>query len=391
MSSVTPASTIFGAIAELYQDVVGQDRVVAILARAATRPVHAYLFVGPSGTGKAAAATSFAAALLCPTAGVHREGPLCEGCRRVLAGVHPDVMHVEREGASIGIEAAREVTRTAFMSPVEAGRKVVILHDFHLVRDTGPALLKTIEEPPATTVFVVLAEYLPPELQTIASRCVTLEFSPLSPAEVVGALTAAGVERDRAVELAEAAGGRLDRARLLAADPRFEERRRTWHSIPARLDGTGATAAAIVDQLIGLLDASVEPLQARQAEELTALQERNQRAAEVQSSGRGSKGAGRARAARSALGAGVKELEERHRREIRRQRTDELRLGLSTLASAYRARLSAAPDHRRRRAAVEAIGQVDQCVRSLEYNPGEQLVLQALFCRLGRIAVESGP
>lgn len=363
-------------ISELYEDVTGQDRSVGVLRSSAPRPVHAYLLVGPPGTGKRATATSFAASLLCPTSGEHDRG-LCEVCRRVIAGVHPDIVHVEREGAAISIDAAREVTRLAFMSPVESPRKVVVLHDFHLVQDTGPALLKTIEEPPASTVFVVLAEYIPPELRTIASRCMTVEFPPLTERQVVAALVDEGVGAERASQLAEAAGGRLDRARLLAADAGFEARRQTWHLIPTRIDSSGATAAAIADELVGLLDSSVDALRTRQTAEMEALAKRNEDIA-VQSGGR-------ARANKAMAGVGVKEMEERHRREVRRQRTDELRAGLSALAGAYRERLATATDPRRRAEAIESIRHVDTASRNLEFNPGELLALQALLARLGRI------
>ena len=373
-----------GTGSDLYEEVVGQERAVALLRAAARRPVHAYLFVGPAGTGKRAAAVSFAASLLCPDHGDHTgTGDLDDSCRRVLAGLHPDVVAVEREGASIGIGAAREVTRTAFMSPVEGGRKVVILHDFHLVRDSGPALLKTIEEPPATTVFIILAEYLPPELVTIASRCVQVHFSPLSPGSVVDALIAGGVEPDRAAQLAEAAGGRLDRARLLAADPQFELRRQAWHAIPARLDGSGGTAAAVADELVAFLDSSVAPLKDRQARELQELTDRNARSAEITG---GRAGKGRGKASKAALSAGVSDLEERHKREIRRQRTDEMRAGLATLSAAYRDRLVAAPDARRRADAMEAVRLIDLTSKSLAFNPGELLALQALLARLGRLS-----
>lgn len=365
---------------DLYDGVIGQERAVSILRAAAGRPVHAYLLIGPPGTGKRAAAVGFAAALLCPTAGEHGGGELCDSCRRVLAGVHPDVVQVEREGAFIGMDAAREVTRIAAMSPVEGERKVVVLHDFHLVRDTGPALLKTIEEPPATTFFLVLAEHLPPELVTIASRCVRVDFSPLTEDQVVAALEGDGVEAARARQLATAAGGRLDRARLLAADPQFEARRTAWHQVPTRLDGTGATAAAIADDLLAFLDSSVEPLRARQATELAELADRNAKAAEVVGSGRGAK-----RSTKAALTAGLKDTEERHRREQRRQRTDELRAGLAALASAYRERLAAATDTPRRAAAIAAVEEIDRVVRNLEFNPGELLALQALLLKLGRI------
>lgn len=368
----------------LYTDVIGQDRAVSVLRTAACRPVHAYLFIGPPGTGKRAAAISFAASLLCPTHGEHPEpaSAIDDVCRRVLAGLHPDVVIVEREGASIGIGAAREVTRTAYLSPVEGARKVVILHDFHLVRETGPALLKTIEEPPPSTIFVILAEYLPPELVTIASRCVQVEFAPLAPAAVVAALIEGGIDPERASHLAEAAGGRLDRARLLAADNEFEMRRLAWHNVPTRLDGTGSTAATVAVELVGLLDSSVAPLNARHAREIEELHERNARAAEV---GGGRGGKGRARATKAALNAGLNDLEERQKREIRRQRTDELRAGLATLSSAYRERMAAAPDGRRRADAMEGVRQLDLTAKSLAYNPGELLALQALLARLGRL------
>jgi DNA polymerase-3 subunit delta' len=387
---------------DLYDGVVGQERAVALLAASAARPVHAYLLVGPPGTGKRAAAAGFAASLLCAASGgTPAEGPprrrlcgwasghdgeLCESCRRVLAGVHPDVVHVEREGAFIGIDAAQQVTRLAQMSPVEAPRKVVVLHEFHLVRDAAPALLKTIEEPPASTFFVILADQVPAELVTIASRCVTVEFDALTEERVAGALIADGVDPGRARALAAAAGGRLDRARLLATDEGFEARRRAWLELPGRLDGTGATAAALADGLLSAIEASAEPLRSRQAAELEALAER----------GRVS-GGGRGRAARGSA-AEVKEAEERHRREARRQRTDELRAGLATLAAAYRERLAAGCERPAAagssrsgagelasRGAAEAVRLVDAAARSLELNPNETLLLQALLARLGRL------
>ena len=368
----------------LFADIVGQERVVAALEAAAAQPVHAYLFVGPPGTGKAAAATAFAASLLCPAviAGGAPDGT-CDSCRRVLAGVHPDVIHVEREGASISIDTARDVIRASMTSPLEGERKVVVLHDFHLVRDSGPALLKTIEEPPPSTFFVILAEMVPPELVTIASRCVRVDFQPLTPVQIAAALIADGVPAERADELAEASGGRIDRARLLASDEGFVARRKAWREVPGRLDGTAATAFKIADELIGLLDSSVEPLKARHAEELAELTERNERAASVVGTGRSAK----PRAARSALTAGVSELEERQRREVRRQRTDELRAGLAVLSGAYRERLGTAIDTRRRAAAIEAVGYVDKLAADLEFNPGELLAVQALLVRLGRVGL----
>lgn len=360
-----------GRVAALYSTVVGQAAALAQLRAAATRPLHAYLLVGPPGTGKLAAATSFAAALLCPAGG---DGT-CETCRRVLVGMHPDVTLVEREGAAITIDAAREITRLALRSPLEGERKVLILEDFHLVKEAGPALLKSIEEPPPTVVFVVLAEFVPPELVTIASRCVQIEFRALTPDEVVDALVGEGIEPDRAARLAQVAGGRLDRARLLAADPEFERRRQAWAGVPGRLDGHGATAAAVVDELMGLLESSVGPIRQRQEAEVTALEERNARAVAINGK------VGR----RSAGKSGAKELEDRHKRELRRQRTDELRAGLANLATAYRD--LAGQGGSGVKTALAAVDVIQATAANLQFNPGELLLLQALVVRLGRLAI----
>ena len=86
---------------------------------------------------------------------------------------------VEREGPALSIDQAREVSRISARSSLEGGRSVVILPDLHLARETVPALLKTVEEPPGSTVFIGLAEFVPPELETIASRSARVDFRSL--------------------------------------------------------------------------------------------------------------------------------------------------------------------------------------------------------------------
>jgi DNA polymerase-3 subunit delta' len=355
--TVTQPETNTGPDSGLYAGVVGQERAVSQLAAAARSPVHAYLLVGPPGTGKRTAAQSFAAALLCPNGG---DGT-CESCRQAVAGVHPDLVVVERQGAAISVPQAAEITRLAMRSPVQSARKVLVLVDFHLVAEAGPALLKTIEEPPPSTVFVILAEHVPSELVTIASRCVRVDFGPLSPERVAAALEAEGVSAETAREAASSAGGRLDRARLLASDPGFAARRDLWRAVPSQLDGTGATVARMVESLLAATDTVVEPLRARHAAELEALAERVKLTGE--------------------RGAGRKELEDRQRREERRLRTDELRSGLATLASVYRDRL--AGGGRDARSAVAALDAIHATNEALIRNPNEPLQLQALLLKLG--------
>jgi DNA polymerase III subunit delta' len=342
----------------LYAAVVGQDRAVEQLRAAARSPVHAYLLVGPAGTGKLAAARAFAASLLCANGG---DGT-CDVCRRALAGVHPDVVVVERKGAAILVDDAREMVRLASRSPTEGDRKVLVLTDFHLVEEAAPVLLKTIEEPPASTVFVVLAEQVPPELITIASRCCRIDFGPIPTDRLVDVLVAEGADPEAAVVAAEAASGRLDRARLLVSDPGFVGRRAAWRNAVDSLDGTGATAARLATELIETTDGVLEPLRARQTDEVAELEERAKRFGE--------------------RGIGRRDLDTRQKREQRRVRIDELRSGLAVLAGAYRDHLAAGtPGAPEFMAAVTAIRKANE---ALEHNPNETLLLQALLVRLPR-------
>ncbi len=347
---------------------VGQEAAVRALRAAAVKPVHAYLFVGPTGSGKLAAAREFAAMLLCPNGGEDD----CDTCRRVRHGTHPDVVFFEREGAALSIDQAREVSRIAVRSSLEGGRQVVVLPDLHLARDAVPALLKTIEEPPPHTVFIALADFVPAELVTIASRCVRVEFRPLTDQEIAGALVADGVPGQRASLVATLAGGRLDRARLLASDEEAQSRRRAWEALPARFDGSGATVALLAEELVDMLKRSANPLTLRQEAEVSKLLEAN--------TVPGQKAPGRSQGLAKAV---ARELEERHRREQRRQRTDELRTGLAALAGAYRDRVvsGALPISH----VSEAVALIDGLSSDLAFNPGELLALQALLLRLDRL------
>ncbi len=346
----------------LWELVIGQGPTVETLRSAAQQPVHAYLFVGPPGAGKVRAALAFAASVLCPRGGCAE----CDICSRTLNQTHPDLLNVEREGASISVDQAREIIRLALRSPVEGSRKVLVLNDFHLVTNAGPTLLKIIEEPPPSTIFIVLAEQVTNELVTIASRCVQMSFAPLSVGAVVEALVASGIDEGVAKTAANAAGGRLDRARLLATDPEVANRMAFWQNIPRRLDGTGAAASVVAAEAVGMVDAAaVGPLEARQAEEVAALDARLELI--------GGKG-----------GAGQrKELQERHKRELKRLRDDEIRFGLATLAQAYRTILLAADaalgDQRK---AIAATTRVATASEHLIRNPNINLLLAALFVDL---------
>ncbi len=344
--------------ADLWAGVVGQERAVAGLRAAAGAPVHAYLFVGPAGVGKRAAARAFAAALLCPSGGCGE----CRTCRLALTGEHPDVKEVEREGAAISRDQANEVIRLASLMPLEGARKVLILDEFHLIQpDVPPRLLKTIEEPEASSYFVILADDVPAELVTIASRCVRIEFAPIPDHVIEDVLLADGIAPADASAAAVAAGGNLDRARVLALDRGLLARRDAFHRLAHRLDGTGAEVVRAVDELLGLIDAAAEPMKQRQAVDVVELERRVEQLGE--------------------RGAGRKELLERHKRELRRHRTDELKSGLQALGGAYRDELAAGTS-REPAAAVAAVGALQAAMEALDRNANEPLLLQSLLLGL---------
>ena len=320
---------------DAWADVVGQERAVRDLRGSVPAPVHAYLLVGPRGSGKRALARAFAAELL--AAGAHGEDR-DRHVRLALAEQHPDLVVIERVGASISAEQARNVREQASRSAVEGDRKVLVLDEFHLVQDNvGPILLKSIEEPPAGTFFLVLVEDVPPELVTIESRCVRIDLGPVPQAVIVARLQHEGVPAATAAEAADAAAGDLRRARVLASDPRLVLRRDAWHAAPARLDGAGHAAVRIADELLAMIDDAAEPMKQRQAAEQADLEARAKQYGE--------------------RGSGRKALDEKHKRELRRHRTDELRFGLAVLARRYR----------ERGGGLRAAGAVPGCIRD---DPG---------------------
>ena len=352
---------------ELFADLWGQQAAVAELRGAARHPVHAYLFHG-SGPTTRRAARAFAAALLCPTGGCGR----CAHCRRALAGTHPDLVTVERTGAALEVDEARRLVGLAQRRPLEADRQVLVVADVHLAERSAPALLKTVEEPPASTVFILLAESLPPELVTLVSRSVVVDFPPLPSAAVAAWLVDQGVDRELAALVAQGSGGDPDRALILSGDPGFARRYELWHSIPARLDGTGAVAAELARSLSEAAEASLEPLRAQHAAQLAAAEEE-------------------AAANRERGVPGRRELVDRQRREERRWRTDELRAGLGVLSRSYRDRMvdslgrqgpAAAAETRGCQAAIDLITDV---AASLLHNPNESMLLEGLLVRLGSL------
>jgi DNA polymerase III subunit delta' len=357
-----------GAADTLFAEVVGQDAAVDTLRAAAVRPVHAYLFRGAAGNGGLAAAHAFAAALLCSDGGCGA----CLSCRQALTGAHPDLHIVHRSGASLSVDDMRRLVTLAQRRPLQSARQVVIVTDVHLGGRAAPALLKTLEEPPGETVFVLLADDVPPELATVASRCVQIAFPPVARPDLVAWLTGRGVPEDVAVVVADSSGGNPARARVMVEDPEVTERAALWSTVPDRLTGSGEIAAALARQLLDSADRAVEPLRAEHAAELERLTEEAKELGERGLPGR-------------------KEITDHQQREERRWRTDALRGGLGALARAYRDRIvasatgSGAMDDEHARAATAAVALITETARALPRNPSDALLLQALLVRLGAL------
>ncbi len=355
---------------ELFAGVVGQEKAVAALRAAAASPVHAYLFRGPAGNGGLAAAYGFAAALLCPDGGCGT----CATCRAALAGTDPDLHVIRRSGASVSKDTIRQVVSLAQRRPLHAQRQVIVVPDMHLVQDRAPVLLKTLEEPPGETVFILLADEVIPELVTVASRSVEIEFPPVPRDVLVRWLTGSGVPSDTAAVVADSSSGNVERARVMIDDPDVSARVALWASVPDELSLSGVTAAALARRVLDSSDRAVEPLRAAHAREIDTLAD----AAKVM----GERGL-----------PGRKEIVEQHQREERRFRTDALRAGLGVLARAYRGRVAAAAQagtvavaDQEVRSAATAVGLITKAAEALPRNPNETLLLQSLFVRLAALA-----
>ncbi|MFE9102244.1 DNA polymerase III subunit delta' [Actinomadura geliboluensis] len=309
----------------VWDDLVGQEPVVAQLSSAAEGKsglAHAWLFTGPPGAGRSAAARAFAAALQCEEA--PRGCGHCASCHQVLQGTHADVEVVRPQGLSYGVKEARALVLRASSSPTGGRWQVVLFEDADRATEAAAnALLKAIEEPPARTVWLLCTPSPDDLLVTIRSRCrlVTLRTPPISAVADVLALRD-GVDRETADVVARAAQGHISRARRLATDPQARRRRAEVLAVPRRLSSVGPAVAA-AESLVAAAKAEAKA----QTEELNE----SETSALRQALGESAKG----RMPRGTAGA-LKELEARQKSRATRLERDALDRTLLDLASYYR-------------------------------------------------------
>jgi DNA polymerase-3 subunit delta' len=227
----------------------GHRPLLALLAHATARSSlpPSLIFSGPDGVGKRMAASALAQALNCERpipwpddSGVSGCGE-CSACRRIARGVHADVLFVEPgDTGSIGVDQVREAIDRAAYRPFEGRKRVVIVDEADaLVPPAQNALLKTLEEPPAASVFVLVTARPDILLPTVRSRCQQLRFGPLAPGDVADVLMREhGMASAEAHAAAAASDGSIGRALDGGADEVVEAR-----DAAARLLQTAATSA----------------------------------------------------------------------------------------------------------------------------------------------------
>ena len=260
---------------DVFDSIDGQRQVREFLRACLKddRVSHAYLFAGPVGSGKRAAAHAFAQALMCGERGCGS----CAACRSVAQGTHPDVHFLEPEGAAgYLIEQIRGLISDAALTPVLGAKKVYVLnHADALSASCANAFLKTLEEPPRDVVIILLGRTVDSVLPTIASRCHVIPFRTISPHEAQAIVAGrAGVTVQRARAALEACGGSLSDAESFArSNDSMELRRMTFDALSSLAH---ADAWDVLQRSRDLVIAAKAPLDAVKLQQETDLAQRKE-------------------------------------------------------------------------------------------------------------------
>jgi DNA polymerase-3 subunit delta' len=226
----------------VWDELIGQRRAVDVMQRAVAGDVHAmshaWLIVGPPGSGRSNAARAFAAALQCAEGGCGE----CNSCRTTLSGANPDVTLVRAQGLSIGVDEVRGLARKSAMTPTGGRWQIIVIEEADRVTDQASnALLKSLEEPPPRTVWLLCAPTPDDVSVTIRSRTRELHLVTPNDDDVARLLiNRDGVDQQTAKQVAHITQGHVGWARGLARSESARATRQHIITLPSRLTGVGA-------------------------------------------------------------------------------------------------------------------------------------------------------
>ncbi|PKQ26959.1 MAG: DNA polymerase III subunit delta' [Actinobacteria bacterium HGW-Actinobacteria-4] len=307
----------------VWAQVAGQEAAVVPLQAAAENSAamtHAWLITGPPGSGRSIAARAFAAALQCPAGGCGT----CHECQTALAGTHADVTLVATEKVTISIDEVRDLVGIAQNAPSQGRWRVLVIEDAdRMTERTSNLLLKSIEEPPPRTVWLLCAPSAEDVAITIRSRARVVHLAMPSTDAVARLLVERdGIAQDLALECASAAQSHIGIARRLARDPAARARRDEVLAIATDIRGVGDAVLAAAN-LVAVADAD-----AKAATEERDIEERNALLRTL-----GADDGGRLP---PSLRSQVKQLEEDQKRRATRHKRDVLDRAIVDLLSFYR-------------------------------------------------------
>jgi len=347
------------SLTNLLEDVIDQDSAVAQLHKSSENPVHAYLFVGPKGSCKWDAAKAFAAMIMNHTNKDQNEERVMNLLRR---GEHPDLIKVEPTGNQYRDDDVQQIINEASRSPIEGAKKIIVANRFHTANETAVGrLLKTLEEPPESVIIILLSEIIPKNQITIASRCQQVQFNQISDSKMGDWLTRHVNDPDTIQLLISAARGDIDRAKDLISDPNIAYRYELWKSTLENLKPEGYAIATSVNQIQKAIDDAQEILADKHDLEIQDLLDNEKQLG---------------------IKTGVRnQLEDTHKREIRRFRTDELEFGLSIFATMFQEQLRTNPDE----GSLHAVNIIKKANGVMKRNANEKLLLTSLLISLSEL------
>ena len=243
-----------------FRDILGHAREIGVIKNSIKngRLAHAFIFSGPESIGKRLVASSLAAALNCARPVDGDACGECADCRLARALSHPNILEVVPVDAKgepvanglIRIEQVRDV-QAALRYRVERGKKVVVVDQAEkFMPAAANAFLKTLEEPPADSIIILITSRAPELLPTILSRCHRVNFSPIPAFELATALSGVhSISQEDGLVLARLGGGSMGSALRYLSGGAHEKRREVLSKLGSLATGDALGALALAEEL----------------------------------------------------------------------------------------------------------------------------------------------